>query len=376
MNDIISFFKKNNFAITKRKLSCILFAYLTRDLFFVFTLNELYDKLNSSLLERKILRLKIGVDPTGKMHLGHATTFKRIIDFLHYIPNSCLDVVIGDTTILFSSPERKKQKFSKQEIDSNCDNLIRDISFILKDYSNRVAFHKNSIWFSTLSVMDFLPVLELLNVQEILKKFNVNNLSLASAVYPALQAYDSVKLQSDIEFGGSDQLCSVLIAREATGQIAYLTNLLSSKDGKMSKSSPKQAIFIFDEPKVMLKKLLALTDKMFLIYLKYLNINIEFTDLNDLINKKCILAKLIIEQNCSNKLTVLDQVNEEIVYFDKPEKMINFLSNKLQISKTEMRKNWPKITLNNDKELIQNPNFVISNCVIIKLIWKTFRIIF
>ena len=78
-------------------------------------------------------------------------------------------------------------------------------------------------------------------------------------VYPILQGYDSVKIEADIEMGGTDQLFNCTMGRqlqetfEMSPQIVMCMPLLKGLDGKekMSKSL-NNIIGLTDEPNEML----------------------------------------------------------------------------------------------------------------------------
>src|SRR5207248_10051626 len=77
-------------------------------------------------------------------------------------------------------------------------------------------------------------------------------------LYPLLQAYDSVAIDADVEFGGTDQLFNILTGRELQEMIGQraqrvcIVELLERLDGlQMSKSKPAQSIWLVDPPAVV-----------------------------------------------------------------------------------------------------------------------------
>ena len=70
------------------------------------------------------------------------------------------------------------------------------------------------------------------------------SISINEFMYPLIQAYDSVIMESDVEFGGTDQKFNILIGRSVQKhfgqepQVAILLPILEGLDGvrKMSKS--------------------------------------------------------------------------------------------------------------------------------------------
>jgi tyrosyl-tRNA synthetase len=101
-------------------------------------------------------------------------------------------------------------------------------------------------------------------------------------MYPLLQAYDSVAVQSDVEFGGQDQKFNFLVGRELQTmmgqrpQQCFMTALLIGTDGvhKMSKSLGNY-IGVDESPDEIYGKVMALADNMIIQYFELL------TDVSD-----------------------------------------------------------------------------------------------
>jgi len=98
-------------------------------------------------------------------------------------------------------------------------------------------------------------------------------LSFLELFYPLMQGYDSVKLESDIEVGGTDQKFNLLMGRDiqqAYGkhqQVVITMPLLEGTGGiqKMSKSYAN-FIAINDNPNEMFGKIMSISDEMMLKY--------------------------------------------------------------------------------------------------------------
>ncbi len=88
-------------------------------------------------------------------------------------------------------------------------------------------------------------------------------------IYPLMQGYDSVALESDVELGGSDQRFNLLVGRELQRQYGQEPQciitmpLLVGLDGvnKMSKSKHNY-IGITDEPNEMFGKVMSVSDDL------------------------------------------------------------------------------------------------------------------
>ena len=103
-------------------------------------------------------------------------------------------------------------------------------------------------------------------------------ISIHEFLYPILQGFDSVKLQADIELGGTDQKFNLLLGREVQKhygqkQQSILTvPLLEGLDGvkKMSKSLGNY-IALEDSPDDMFGKIMSISDKLMWRYFSLLS---------------------------------------------------------------------------------------------------------
>jgi tyrosyl-tRNA synthetase len=92
-------------------------------------------------------------------------------------------------------------------------------------------------------------------------------------LYPLLQAYDSVAIESDVEFGGTDQKFNLLVGRELQEmmgqppQQCFLVPLLVGTDGKVKMSkSLGNYIALEDPPDEMYGKTMSLPDAVMMDY--------------------------------------------------------------------------------------------------------------
>jgi len=107
-------------------------------------------------------------------------------------------------------------------------------------------------------------------------------IAITELLYPLLQAYDSVAIESDVEFGGTDQMFNLLVGRELQGimglkpQQCFLMPILVGTDGiqKMSKSLGNY-IALEETPAEMYGKVMSLPDELIVPYFEYL------TDVDD-----------------------------------------------------------------------------------------------
>ena len=102
-------------------------------------------------------------------------------------------------------------------------------------------------------------------------------IAITELLYPLLQAYDSVAIQADVEFGGTDQKFNFLVGRELQSMVGqrpqqcFMTPLLVGTDGsqKMSKSLGNY-IGVAEPPDEIYGKTMSIPDSLILDYFELL----------------------------------------------------------------------------------------------------------
>ena len=114
--------------------------------------------------------------------------------------------------------------------------------------------------------------------EDFAKRFRANQpIAITELLYPLLQAYDSVAIEADVEFGGMDQKFNLLVGRDLqemmgqSPQQCFLVPLLEGTDGvqKMSKSLGNY-IGVDESPSDIYGKTMSLPDSMILQYFENL----------------------------------------------------------------------------------------------------------
>ena len=225
------------------------------------------EKITSMILDGN-KTIKFGIDPTGsELHVGHLLLLKKL-ELLRQLGNN-IYIVLGDYTATIGDPSGRdttRPNITTDTINSNCDKLV---SFLYK-YSPII--YRNSNWFSKMSPLDFITLASQVNVNQMLKRPDFKNrheqgisIQLHEFMYPLLQGYDSVYLDSDIEIGGSDQLFNIQMGSKlnANKTQEYVTfNILEGIDNtsrKMSKSFDNH-ISLSLTPKEIYQKILNMPD--------------------------------------------------------------------------------------------------------------------
>lgn len=236
--------------------------------------------------ENKRFILKAGFDPTAPdLHLGHSVLLQKMAVFQEYGAN--VKFLIGDFTGMIGDPTGKsetRKPLTKEEVLKNAQTYKEQVFKILDSRYTEVCF--NSKWLNALGSEGMITltakfsVARMLERDDFTKRYKQNlPISIVEFMYPLLQGYDSVALESDIECGGNDQKFNLLVGRSL--QRAYGLNkeqsvltmpLLEGLDGvnKMSKSL-KNYIGITDSPNDMYGKMMSISDSLMWRYYELLS---------------------------------------------------------------------------------------------------------
>jgi tyrosyl-tRNA synthetase len=242
------------------------------------------DALPEGELERRLardrpLRVKLGVDPTTPdIHLGHTVVLRKLREFQDLGHQVVL--IIGDYTARVGDPSGRSSLrpfVDPAEIDRNAE-TYEEQAFKVLDCS-RTEVRRNGEWLDMpmeelFRLARTSTVAQLLERDDFAKRYAAREpISILELLYPLMQGYDSVVVQSDVELGATDQKFNVLLAREV--QKAYgvepqsiLTMpILPGIDGvqKMSKSLGNY-VGIDDPPEEVYGKLMRVPDEVMPVY--------------------------------------------------------------------------------------------------------------
>ena len=292
---------------------------------------ELVEKLKNSLKKKEPLKIKVGFDPTAKdIHLGHTVLLRKLrkLQDLGHI----VYFIIGDFTARIGDPSGRTERkpLSVKEIKKNAQTYTEQAFKILDKKKTKIIF--NSIWYKDLKLTQFLPLLSSYTVARMIERDDFSYrlkkgipLTILEFIYPLIQGYDSVKIEADIEFGGTDQKFNLIVGRhlqEAFGQkpqvIATLP-LLVGLDGKnkMSKSLGNY-IGITENPKDMFGKVMSIPDEIMEDYFRLLT-DINLDEIKDLHpkEKKLLLAETIVSLYHSSSQAKKEREEFEKVFSKK-----------------------------------------------------------
>ena len=230
------------------------------------------------------LRLKMGFDPSATdIHMGHAVGLRKLRqlqDLGHKVV-----LIVGDWTAQIGDPSGRsatRPMLTAEQVRENAATYMAQFFKIVD--RDRTETRWQSEWFGEFSLTDVIGLTSRFTVAQFLarddfaNRFKANQpIAITELLYPLLQAYDSVAIESDVEFGGTDQMFNLLVGRDLQGMVGqtpqqcFLMPLLPGTDGvqKMSKSLGNY-IGIDESPDEIYGKTMSLPDNQILPYSEYL----------------------------------------------------------------------------------------------------------
>ncbi len=241
-------------------------------------IEELAVKLQHAHDTNTPLRVKLGMDPTRPdLHLGHTVVMRKLRKFQEL--GHKLVLIVGGATAMIGDPSGKSETrpaLSKEQVEENAKSYFEQMSMVLDVSKAEVV--NNADWLHKLNFMELLQlagkvtVAQMMTRDDFAKRYAEGKpISIHEFFYPLMQAYDSVAIDADIEFGGSDQRFNTLLGRDIQAaygkkypQMVMLLPLIEGTDGlvKMSKTYPEHCISLTDSANDMFGKLMSIPDTL------------------------------------------------------------------------------------------------------------------
>ena len=286
--------------------------------------NDFIKRLN----EGTPLRLKMGFDPSKPdLHLGHVVGLKKLRQ-LQDLGHE-LTLIVGDWTAQIGDPSGQsdtRSMLTASEVQQNAETYMQQFFKIVDPEKTKAVYQ--SEWFGNFSLTDVIRLTSFFTVNQFLHRDDFSKryatqkpIAVTELLYPLLQAYDSVAIKADVEFGGTDQLFNLMVGRELQEkmgqdpQIVFLMPILPGTDGvrRMGKSL-NNYIAIEDSPKDMFGKIMSLPDEVIPLY---------FELLTDLPEPELEHLTTSIEQHTENPMDFKKKLGVEMVsWFHSPEAAI------------------------------------------------------
>jgi len=236
----------------------------------------LIEKIGKSLREGRPLRVKLGLDPTAPdIHLGNAVPLHKLRTFQDLGHKAVL--IVGDYTATVGDPSGQnamRPQLSHDEVMAHAQTYLEQVGKIIDLDAADVRY--NGEWFGKMAFGDVIALAAKLTVARCIERDDFSQrmragqpIGLHELLYPLMQAYDSVMIESDVELGGTDQIFNILLGRELQRQVGQepqvaVTNpLLEGLDGvqKMSKSKGNY-IGISEAPQSIFGKAMSIPDEL------------------------------------------------------------------------------------------------------------------
>ena len=236
------------------------------------------------LREGKPLRLKMGFDPSRPdLHLGHVVGLRKLRQ-LQDLGHE-LTLIVGDWTAQIGDPSGQsdtRSMLSADDVKANAETYMRQFFKVVDPDKTRAVYQ--SEWFGKFTLADVIRLASRFTINQFLHRDDFAQrykaqrpIAVTEMLYPLLQAYDSVAIQADVEFGGTDQLFNLLVGRELQEkigqrpQIVFTMPILPGTDGvrRMGKSLGNY-IAIEDPPRDMFGKIMSLPDDVIPLYYELL----------------------------------------------------------------------------------------------------------
>ncbi|MDD4900963.1 MAG: tyrosine--tRNA ligase [Patescibacteria group bacterium] len=234
------------------------------------------EELEKVLLSGKKLRIYNGIDPTGKLHIGHSVVLKKLRQFQDL--GHEVIVLIGDFTARIGDPTDKsatRKKLTKAQVEKNAFDYKELIGKILDLKKANVKFLHNEEWTNKLKPEDMLELASNFTVSRLLERDMFQNrlkegreIYLHEFLYPVFQAYDSVTMDVDMEIGGNDQTFNMLAGRTLMKKMknkekfVLTTKLLTDPSGKKMGKTEGNMINLDEVAKEMYGKIMSWPDEL------------------------------------------------------------------------------------------------------------------
>jgi len=241
-------------------------------------IEELAVKLQHASETNTPLRVKLGMDPTRPdLHLGHTVVLRKLREFQKL--GHKIILIVGGATAMIGDPSGKSETrpaLTKEQVEENAKTYFEQISKVIDIEKAEVT--NNADWLHSLNFTELLQlagkvtVAQMMTRDDFAKRYAEGKpISIHEFFYPLMQAYDSVAIDADIEFGGTDQRFNTLLGRDIQAaygkkypQMVMLLPLIEGTDGlvKMSKTYPDHCISLTDSAKDMFGKLMSIPDTL------------------------------------------------------------------------------------------------------------------
>ncbi|MFL2767631.1 MAG: tyrosine--tRNA ligase [Dehalococcoidia bacterium] len=347
------------------KMDKLINKILTRGVEEIIPKEEFIENLNKN----KNLRLKMGFDPSAPdIHLGHSVGLRKLRQ-LQDLGHTVV-LIVADWTAQIGDPSGRsdtRPMLTYDEVKYNAETYLKQFFKIVDKSKTEIRWQ--SEWYGEFKLKNIINLTSKFTIAQFLarddfsKRFKANHpITITEFLYPILQAYDSVVIKSDVEFGGTDQKFNLLVGRDLQQkenqkpQQCFLVQIIPGTDGKrkMSKSL-NNYIGVTESPAEIYGKLMSIPDDLVKLYMLCLT-DIKDSLISDFENSlndsngnpmeyKKLLAHDIVTQYYNAEDANLAEehfrksVQEKIVTYERIQIDINDFKTDEKLSKLLINKN-------------------------------------
>ena len=266
----------------------------------------------------KKLRLKEGFDPSfPDIHLGHMVALRKLRQFQEL--GHQIVLIVADWTARIGDPSgmsATRPMLSLEQVLANAETYMKQFFKIVDKEKTEIRWQ--SEWFDKFTLTDIIQLTSKFTVAQFLARDDFSKrykeerpIALTELLYPLLQAYDSVAIEADVEFGGTDQKFNFLVGRELQSMVGqrpqqcFMVPLLVGTDGsqKMSKSLGNY-IGVAELPEEIYGKVMSVPDSLVLNY---------FELLTDVLDKELAEFRQGLEGGTVNPMELKKRLAREIL---------------------------------------------------------------
>ncbi|HMQ34288.1 MAG TPA: tyrosine--tRNA ligase [Chloroflexaceae bacterium] len=241
-------------------------------------------ELRRRLAEARPLRLKQGFDPTKPdMHIGHAVGLRKLRKFQELGHQVVL--IVGDWTAQIGDPsgrDETRTRLTADEVRANAETYMEQFFRVIDRERTEVRWQ--SEWFGAFRLENALDLAGRFTLAQMLahetfrRRYEAGSpLTILELMYPMLQAYDSVAIKADVEFGGTDQKFNILAGRELMAQLGLipqqvlLVPLIPGTDGRKMSKTFLNTVDIRMPPAEMFGRVMSMSDDVLPLYFEVLS---------------------------------------------------------------------------------------------------------
>jgi tyrosyl-tRNA synthetase len=276
------------------------------------------EEMRQLLRSGKKLRLKEGFDPSSPdIHLGHMVALRKLRQFQEL--GHQIVLIVADWTAQIGDPSGMsltRPMLTREQVKANAETYMQQFFKVVDKGKTEIRWQ--SEWFDKFDLSDIIKLTSKFTVAQFLARDDFSArykaekpIAITELLYPLLQAYDSVAIKADVEFGGTDQKFNFLVGRELQSmmgqppQQCFMVPLLVGTDGskKMSKSLGNY-IGVAEAPEQIYGKAMSISDNLLLNY---------FELVTDVPDAEIEEFKKGLESAATNPMTLKKRLAREII---------------------------------------------------------------